>query len=183
MFLPDPGAHVSSIDALRATDPQWVWQAAAPESLSVDGHTVLLVSLSKPGDAAALAVLRAESDGFTVLGTYAVVHGGLGAEFTIARRCRAPSGATALAIRIERTSRGYWRLPGEGHCPREELPDHPTEAQVQRNNDLCRIPAQPDVSWAAVAFDATRMWLLHGESDGAPPRNALRGAVPRCAGP
>jgi hypothetical protein len=93
------------------------WQVDATRPLVALGDGFSLVSLSHPGDSAALVLIHAERGGVGIVGDWGDDFGGLGVQLAIEAECRGAHTERVL-VRVTETNRGYWLDPGQGDCPK-----------------------------------------------------------------
>jgi hypothetical protein len=126
------------VEALKPDDAaRWKELRRAPFALA--GTPLELVSLTYEGEGAAVVVMTGGEGGRQVVGSYAVVHGGNGAEIAVATPIVDPSGPAAFALlTITRRFRGF--LDGEKE-----------------------VPGTDEISFAVLGFAADRTWLAADE--------------------
>jgi hypothetical protein len=130
------------------------WQVDATRPLVALGDGFSLVSLSHPGDSAALVLIHAERGGVGIVGDWGDDFGGLGVQLAIEAACRVAHTERVL-VRVTETNRGYWLDPGQGDCPKNAAPD----------DDRCHVLAFENTSHIVLGLESTRMWIVTNKSD------------------
>lgn len=135
------GSAVSSLEDLPRVERNGTpWAEIGREQVVIGGKEIWLRALERPGEEAALVVLRAEGSRFQVAGMLGLYQGGLGVSLAVVEHWSDAARSTAFAVvQINRRFRGFQTEAGKW------------------------VTAGGAMSWAVIGLSADSVWLARPE--------------------